>query len=305
MGVCSGYSNLMKEMCTDAGIQAQVVTGSLKNAAYGWTGTVPSGGHAWNAVWVYGKWNLVDCTLDAGSIDGDYFIKHYSTAYLFLPSRDFLYTHFPDNAALQFFAPEISSNTFEAEVAAPGAFFQYGLSLIDDMPLGNNNAYNKVFGFTMNQAAQDTLVSITADNNANAWVTLGEGVFNVGVELPDTSTAGIAYNVTITARGSTEQVIPLSIPADTFEGWWKKPSSDKSPLRTLLNNKQITRNEYVTFMKAWTKVKANNKYYFNEDQFAVQRDETIAKILKLLGQPLDGGGAELKFIVTDNDPTNA
>ncbi len=52
-GICQNYADLFCEMCVRAGIPCEVVSGSAKGE-----------GHAWNRVYLDGKWWHIDCTWD-------------------------------------------------------------------------------------------------------------------------------------------------------------------------------------------------------------------------------------------------
>jgi hypothetical protein len=116
--VCAGYSELFSYMCGLASIEAIVINGYSKG--YGYNGTIgTSPDHAWNAVKVDNKWYLIDVTWDAGYLEYDYFIRKYTTEYLFLDSRPFLYTHLPVENKYQFYAPVLSKEQFVKEPREP------------------------------------------------------------------------------------------------------------------------------------------------------------------------------------------
>lgn len=71
--VCIGYSKLVKEMCGNAGIQAVIVDGFVKNEGH----FVENEEHAWNAVKINNNWYLLDATWGA---DNGFFSKKYFLA---------------------------------------------------------------------------------------------------------------------------------------------------------------------------------------------------------------------------------
>ncbi|MDR2536000.1 MAG: hypothetical protein LBD29_08230, partial [Treponema sp.] len=88
--VCSGYTNLYNQMCGLANIESMGINGYSKGPGY--TGKIGKDiDHAWNGVKINGRWYLVDVTWDAGPMEKRTFIKRYSTAWLFVDSRSFLY----------------------------------------------------------------------------------------------------------------------------------------------------------------------------------------------------------------------
>jgi transglutaminase/protease-like cytokinesis protein 3 len=80
----------------------------------------------------------VDVTWDAGPLEKRTFIKRYSTEWLFLDSRPFLYSHLPDEDQYQFYAPALSTEDFMREAYITDMFFQYGLALKSEDPEYNN-----------------------------------------------------------------------------------------------------------------------------------------------------------------------
>jgi transglutaminase-like putative cysteine protease len=95
--VCAGYSNLFAAMGKAVG--EDVVT--LSGDAYSPRSEKEFESHAWNAVRIEGEWYLVDVTWDAGHVKGDFFARGYKTTYLFMPPKEFLATHIPDEPAWQ------------------------------------------------------------------------------------------------------------------------------------------------------------------------------------------------------------
>jgi hypothetical protein len=289
--LCSGYANLLKKMCELAGIEALVIDGSLKSKDYGWTGKVPSGDHAWNAVFLNNKWYLVDATLDAGFVvNMKAFVKRYSTEYLFLDSRSFLYTHFPQKPERQFYGPPLDAETFEKEPAVPGIFFQYGLSLGNDAPLDTNTTTNGVFTFNIHHSKLNVEVK-NEISDGDQWEYNGKEkgakTTVAGYLLPDPPSG--EYQCKIYARYDDEFDFKREIDAETFENTWLKR------LRDLRDENRITLHEFGIFKGAYTKVESAGKYYFNEDLFDTNRNNVVQKLSRLLDEPLKEPRAVLEF----------
>lgn len=289
--VCVGYANLLKKMCDIAGIEAIVIGGSLKAKDYGWTGKVPSGPHAWNGVYINNKWYLVDATLDAGMAPNlKAFVRRYSTEYLFLDSRPFLYTHFPEKPELQYFGPALNAEGFETEIAAPGRFFQYGLSFDKDAPHDTNTAVNGTYNFNMHQSKLNVNVS-TEMPSGEAWVEEGKAkgakIALAGYLLPEPPAGD--YTCTVKARYSDEHDVPREIDINTFENDLMKRVTD------FKNEKKINPRELIAFKSSYSKVEATGKYYYNEDPFDTNKNSAVIKVVRLLGLPTDSPNEVLKF----------
>ncbi|GHV82468.1 hypothetical protein AGMMS49991_10260 [Spirochaetia bacterium] len=295
--VCSGYSNLLRKMCEIAEIEALVINGSLKSKDYGWTGKVPSGDHAWNSVRIGNKWYLVDATLDAGYVANmKAFVKRYSTEYLFLDSRPFLYTHFPENPELQYYGPAISAETFEQEITVPGIFFQYGLSFDKDTPLEVTPATNGVYSFYLNHSKLNV--------NVQTKISAGEAISTnrneqglkttiIGYILPEPPSGD--YDCIVTAQYIDEENWGREVEAAVFEDDWMKM------VRDFRTEDQITAYEMLIFKGAYFKVASTNKYYFEEDLFDTNKNSIVKKVLRLLQQPFNLPRTVLTFSIKGKD----
>ena len=88
--VCSGYSKLIKTMCRQVGIQAEVVFGWTKD----YRGAFDAQEHAWNVVKINGEWYVLDATWGASGSDA---VKKY----LFTPPSVFMENHYPHDPMWQ------------------------------------------------------------------------------------------------------------------------------------------------------------------------------------------------------------
>lgn len=99
--------------------------------------------HAWNAVYIYGGWRLVDCTWGAGTTNpesGDF--ERLLNEHFFLPDpEELIYTHFPYDEAesnyskWQLLDQPISLETFNIMPLLNSMFFEYSLKISKDLPL--------------------------------------------------------------------------------------------------------------------------------------------------------------------------
>ncbi|MDR0910433.1 MAG: hypothetical protein LBM77_11790 [Spirochaetaceae bacterium] len=325
MALCSGYSNLMKEMCDIAGIEAKVINGCLKDTAYGYD---PSKGiqnnHAWNAVKLGPKWYIVDCTLDAGYVDGKAAIRKYSTDYLFPDSRSFLYSHFAEKPEEQYYGPALNADTFVNEAFIPGSFFRYGLKLAANKPLYTNTAQSEVFMFDMNAANGTIIMSNTispsSGNRDEAWTMKrgsGGSIITAGYLLPDknsgsqsadananastdanASTGGAQgsqngeYTCTLYARNKDSVSFKMKVATEEYNIWSEK-------IKALKDKGDIGVYELSVFKSAYYKVDANDAYYFLDDQFAIERNNIVQKIYGYLNISLIDPEKVLSFTLKD------
>lgn len=110
--VCSGYSNLFKALCDEIKIKCVIIEGYAKG--FGYRGELlKEPNHAWNAVKLYDRWELIDVTWGSGyvEIDGN-LEKTLTLRYLFEDPNDFILEHFPTNVEWQLQKNKIDINTF-------------------------------------------------------------------------------------------------------------------------------------------------------------------------------------------------
>jgi hypothetical protein len=289
--VCSGYANLFNQMCKIAGIEAIGINGYSKG--FGYTGTLGSNtDHEWNAVKINNKWYLIDVTWDAGHVDYKTFIKNYSTNYLFLESRPFLYSHLPAENKFQFYAPIITKTQFVEEPYIAGTFFKYSLELKTDLPHYNNNI-NGAFSFDI--ILKNSNVNISnelrtkqqQDVNGASWTIRKGSIVTFVYDIPN----GQEYKGHIFARIKSEKRIQEKIDSNTYE---QKiiPSLDN-----LLINKKITEKEKDLFLNSYYKVAENQSYYFLEDQFDTIRNNAVIKIHPLIELSLESYESVIDFLL--------
>lgn len=104
---CDGYASLVKSLGTKVGLQVEVIHGLF---------AVPDGEpqpHAWNAVRVNGRWQLLDTTLDDPTLrgDGDE-TSTYRTDYFLVPPEVARLDHWPFLARWQLGAARPSREDF-------------------------------------------------------------------------------------------------------------------------------------------------------------------------------------------------
>ena len=290
-GVCAGYVSLFNEMCRLAGIESIGINGFSKGAGY--SGTLDdSPDHAWNAVKINNKWYLIDVTWNAGYLEYYSSIKRYSTDYLFLDSRAFLYTHLPVDDKHQFYAPLVIKEQFVREPKLAGLFFRYGLEFNGDMP-NYTNIVEDNFTFQLinrnnNVTISSQLRTLRHQNIPNAAKQSRRGnVYTFIFEMPDSET----YSVQVFAGLRNENRLWDRIPITRYE-------QEIIPiLEWLRENGIITEREKNHFLNAYYKIEYNGYYYLIDDQFYTERNDALYKIHPVVNLPLNMISSVLEFSV--------
>jgi transglutaminase/protease-like cytokinesis protein 3 len=103
--VCEGYARLFKTLCDHANIQSVVISGYIR-----WhsdpIGVLTDRKHAWNAVYLNNKWQLLDPTWASGTVDDavSTFTKKYNNFYFLTDPVKLFNDHFPYDAKWTLFA---------------------------------------------------------------------------------------------------------------------------------------------------------------------------------------------------------
>uniref|UniRef100_A0ACB8FAG3 Uncharacterized protein n=1 Tax=Sphaerodactylus townsendi TaxID=933632 RepID=A0ACB8FAG3_9SAUR len=128
--ICEGYAGLFEQMCSIAGVQCMNLSGHSKGHGYrtGQTFTEEYD-HAWNAVYLDGRWHLVDSTWGSGSIDDCFskFTFRYNEFYFLTHPALFINNHFPDNSNWQLLKPTVTLKQFESNMLYKSDFYKMGL----------------------------------------------------------------------------------------------------------------------------------------------------------------------------------
>lgn len=125
--VCEGYSSLVFLVATELNIEAVIIPGTSKNS-YAEIGKLPKfSDHAWNALKIDGKWQLIDATWAAGVVNSatNKFEKRFNDVYFFTDPDKFFFNHYPEDpkwlltdktaadfAALPFYYPSYLSSDY-------------------------------------------------------------------------------------------------------------------------------------------------------------------------------------------------
>lgn len=141
-GVCSGYANLFAAMADEVGLESKVVSGYSKG--YSFDRSMTAVNHAWNAVNIDGRWQLLDATWGSGFIDENKkFVRRYDEFWFLTPPDRFLYSHLPEDEEWQLVGQPLSKEEFAARVDVQPRYFEFGLKT-ESHPFGAVRADQRV-----------------------------------------------------------------------------------------------------------------------------------------------------------------
>jgi hypothetical protein len=121
MGVCDEFSTLAQKMFEKAGIRCAFIGGRAKQGGDQFFQSVDTLRHAWNAIFLGGKWSLIDCTwASLSNAYGD------SSDYYFMTApEELIYSHYPDEEKWALLSNVPSYDAFkEFPIVTPGFFAQ-------------------------------------------------------------------------------------------------------------------------------------------------------------------------------------
>ncbi|MBS2040789.1 hypothetical protein JST97_37730 [bacterium] len=133
--VCEGYARLFQALAQKAGLRAEFISGkSAFNDSLPFKLPDNMAGHGWNAVYLRGRWRLLDVTWAAGSVDSEArFKKAFDDFWYLTPPEQFVFTHLPKESHWQMLSSPWSSQRFEATPQFSALFFRYGMMPPDDL----------------------------------------------------------------------------------------------------------------------------------------------------------------------------
>lgn len=96
--ICDGYARLFKTLCDKANIPSVVISGYARRYSDP-IGVVTERGHAWNAVFIDNKWQLLDPTWASGYVNESEtkFFKEYDNFYFLTDPVKFFNNHYPSD----------------------------------------------------------------------------------------------------------------------------------------------------------------------------------------------------------------
>ncbi|MBI4428642.1 MAG: hypothetical protein HY562_05950 [Ignavibacteriales bacterium] len=129
--VCDGYAGLFEQIAKAARLEVVKIAGFAKGHRFEAGGSI--GGrpnHAWNAVKIDGRWQLLDCTWGAGYVDEQkQYVRFFQEHYFLTPPEEFIYDHFPTDEKWQLLEKPVTREQYENLVFLRPPFFWSGLKL--------------------------------------------------------------------------------------------------------------------------------------------------------------------------------
>ena len=108
-GVCANYSALFHACCQAVGVQSYIIEGYTRQ----YEKIIPIA-HAWNAVYIDGRFFDIDVTWAAGYVRGNVYVQQFRDNYFMISPSDFIKTHMPFDPVWQFLNNPLTHKDFES-----------------------------------------------------------------------------------------------------------------------------------------------------------------------------------------------
>lgn len=132
--VCAGYANLFQAMASAAGLESEIVPGRSPDPTLELSGRFgpDQSNHAWNAVKIDGRWELLDSTWGAGYLnESKRFVSRPNDDWFMVDPDAFIYSHLPEDPKWQLLDSPISRSEFDHLPMLSPNFFSYGFEMVE------------------------------------------------------------------------------------------------------------------------------------------------------------------------------
>ncbi len=143
LSVCDGYARLYKALGEEMGLKVEKVSGYAKGYGYAPGKRFYQTNHAWNSVYLNGKWRLVDATWGSGAaemVNGKLKTKfRYSPYWFDTDPHEFLFSHLPKEPKWQHINTPITLAQYERLTSVDESLFRLGADaaeLLQDLTSG-------------------------------------------------------------------------------------------------------------------------------------------------------------------------
>ena len=184
-GVCQDYSYLFKKLAMQAGFECEYISGYGKSDFLRTNGLGIS--HAWNAVKLDGKWEVLDVTWGAGYLDESRkFIFRFDPGYFMPNVIAFTSNHFPKEEKWQLVDNPISKAEYKNRPVLGGGYYSFGIH--NFQPNESEVIINKTDGYSFTFSAEkdiDDLVcyNILRGRKEKLTVRKEDGMYHVHVHV--------------------------------------------------------------------------------------------------------------------------
>lgn len=197
VAVCEGYAKLFDALCHESGVRSAIIRGYSKGYGYKPGDRFDVSNHAWNAVFIDGRWQFIDVTWAALKSNDSKLIRPFSDKYFLAQPELFIVDHLPEIPAWQLLSSPISKEDFENnQILITNGGYNYQDSLSELLSMSprrmaisyqlkarqfnpENDATNYRIGVEFRFRALDSLEAVyeVTERNQDRFVVLERQVF--------------------------------------------------------------------------------------------------------------------------------
>jgi len=164
--LCEGYSAMFNELCNLLNLESKIIKGIAKVNPSQINSFKTRKNHAWNAVKVNGKWQLLDITWSSGFVDSNTgkWIKNFNDFYYFANPKYFITTHYPQHEKWQLLDNSISLQAFYEKPIFYKHYFNSNI-ILEEQQNGHLIVSDKriVFNFNRKNTKDNLYYSLLGD----------------------------------------------------------------------------------------------------------------------------------------------
>jgi len=142
--ICAGYSELLKYTLNELDIECEVISGFAKTDIrnIGWT--TDKTNHAWNAVYINNKWQLIDATWSTGNDENKPSHFDFDDSYFLIKPEHLIWSHYPKEKKWQLLKTPVTKTAFFYSPLVRPSYYNSGLELSKMSGLVRKNKIIKV-----------------------------------------------------------------------------------------------------------------------------------------------------------------
>lgn len=153
-GVCEDYAALFSKMCTVVDIETKIITGYARQNKNEIGKAPRSANHAWNAVKLNNKWQLLDVTWASGNTDPEVkkFTKSFKEGYFLTPPESFILNHYPTDSEHQYLENPLSKEDMRQVPVIGYGYYEAGIeTYLPKNAFVSSKEKKTTFQFKLNQ----------------------------------------------------------------------------------------------------------------------------------------------------------
>ncbi|OUR99340.1 hypothetical protein A9Q86_12255 [Flavobacteriales bacterium 33_180_T64] len=166
--LCMGFSTLFQELCLRSNIEVKIIEGITKVSVDDLEHSNYIKNHAWNAVKIKNKWQLIDLSWSSGyeNTNTGKWVTAFNDFYFFTNPEELITTHFPADSKFQLLEKSLNFESFFQQPVVYNKYFESGLKISDyQKGLINVSKKDKKIRLSFKNRKKDTTIYYKFDDD--------------------------------------------------------------------------------------------------------------------------------------------